>query len=125
MHGGLLFFAPKAQFTGCSVPGDEVLVLGLGWGRGSGLDLAEGDEAGLLLFLEDLLAVELGHAGVFGVLLDLRVARADLFFAGVLGDAGLVEGVVGGGVDVLLVEDQVVASPRFSMPTFLPPAKIS
>src|ERR1700750_1863988 len=77
-------------------------------GGGSGLNLAERDEAGDLRFLEDFLAVELGHAGVFGVLLDLRVARPDLLLAGVLGDAGLLEGIVGCGVDVSLVEDQVV-----------------
>ena len=72
------------------------------------------------------LAVELGHAGVLGVLLHLRVARADLFFAGVLGDAELVEGVVGGGVDVLAVESQSRRwTPLRSRPTFLPPAKIS
>ena len=39
----------------------------------------------------------------------LFVAGADLLFAGVLGDAQIVEGVVGFGVDVLHVEHQVVA----------------
>src|SRR5260370_1365579 len=38
----------------------------------------------------------------------LWVGGADLFFARVLRDAGLVEGVVGGGVDVLVVEDEIV-----------------
>ena len=72
-------------------------------------DFADGYEAaGQFGFLEDFLAVELGHAGVFGVLLELGVAGANLFFARVLGDAGLVEGVVGGRVDVGLVEDEVV-----------------
>src|ERR1700761_4806328 len=75
------------------VAGDEVFFLRLG--RSRGLDLAEGDEAGLLLLLEDFLAVELGHACVLGVLLQLRVASADLLFARVLGDAGLFERVVG------------------------------
>ena len=37
------------------------------------------------------------------------VARANLFFAGVFGDAQVVEGVVGFGVDVVHVEDQLVA----------------
>ena len=65
---------------------------------GGGFDVSEGDEAGGSVgLLQDLLAVEFGHAGVFGVQLDLRVACADLFFARVLRDAGLLEGVVGGG----------------------------
>jgi len=76
--------------------------------RGGWLDLAERDEAGHFRFLEDFLAVELGHAGVFGVLLDLRVARPDLLLAGVLGDTGLLEGIVGSGVDVSLVQHQII-----------------
>jgi len=64
------------------VNGYEVLVFGLD--GGSGLDLAEGDEARLLGFLEDLLAVELGHASVLGVLLDLRVARLASLLTGVM-----------------------------------------
>ena len=98
-----------AQRVGCMqclVPGDEVFFFRCG--SGDGLDLAEGDEAGDLGLLEDLLAVELGHLRVLGVLLQLCVAGADFFLARVLGDAGLLERVVGGGVDVLLVENQVV-----------------
>ena len=89
------------------VAGDGLFRFDLGDG-GRWLDFSEGDEAGLLLFTQHFLAVELSHAGVFGVLLDLCVARADLFLARVLRDAGLVEGVVGGGVDVLVVEDEIV-----------------
>ena len=90
-----------------------------GWGDGG-----DGDDAFDRLLAQHVLAIELGHLGVFGILLHLGVAGADLFFAGVLGDARLLEGVVGGGVHVLLVAAAVVccASP---MPTFLPPAKIS
>jgi hypothetical protein len=80
----------------CLVAGDGLFDVLDDFGFGSGFDLSEGDEAGLLLFAEHFLAVELGHLGVFGVLLDLRIACADLFFARVLRDAGLVEGVVGG-----------------------------
>ena len=75
----------------------------------SGGDGVEADQALDGLFAEDVLAVELGHAGVLGFLLDLVVAGAELFFAGVLGDAQIVEGVVGLGVDVLHVELQLVA----------------
>ena len=63
--------------------------------------------------MQDFLAVELGHAGVFGVLFDLQVAGSDFFLAGVFGDAGLVEGVVGSGVDVGVVEDEVVGGVGF------------
>src|ERR1700676_2855351 len=73
------------------------------------LDFAQRDEACWGVgFLEDFLAVELGHLGVFGVLLDLRVACSALLFAGVLGDAVLLEGIVGGRVDVGLVEHEIV-----------------
>src|SRR6266704_2734319 len=39
---------------------------------------------------EDLLAIQLGHARVFRRLLQLLIPAADLFLAGVLGDALLV-----------------------------------
>src|SRR5271154_7128894 len=100
----------------CLVAGDGLFDLSLD-DRRRWLDLSEGDETGLFNFAEHFLAVELGHAGVFGVLLDLCIACADLFFARVLRDAGLLEGVVGGGVDVLVVEDEIVL--RFLLETDL------
>src|ERR1700722_7777206 len=43
------------------------------------------------LLFEHMLAVELRHARVFLRLLELRVARTDLLFPGVLGDTELIE----------------------------------
>ena len=61
---------------------------------GSCLDFAEGDEAGDLGLLEDFLAVELGHALRSRLPeLELRIARTNLLFASVLGDAGLLSNV--------------------------------
>src|SRR5438270_2847602 len=101
------FCAERVCWMQCLIAGDSLFGFSFGC-RGGGFDFAERDETRDFLLLEHFLAVELGHAGVFGVLLDLRIACADLFFAGVLRDAGLVEGVVGGGVDVGFVEDEVV-----------------
>ncbi len=56
-----------------------------------------------------MFAIELGHLGVLRVRLDLGIAGANLFFAGVLGDAEVVEGVVGFRVHVLHVELELVA----------------
>ena len=80
-----------------------------GLGRGDGV---EADKALYWLFAEDVLAVELGHLGVFGVLLQLLVAGADFFFAGVLRDSELIERVVGFRVDVVHVELELVAHVR-------------
>ena len=96
--------------TRSSVAGDGFfdVVDDFNLGRGSCFDFAEGDEACDFRLAEHFLAVELGHLGVFGILLDLRIARPNLFFAGVLGDTGLLEGVVRSSVDVRLVDDEVV-----------------
>ena len=56
-----------------------------------GLDLIQGDEAGLLLLAQYLLAIELGHPCVLCVELHLGVACANLLLARVLGDAALLE----------------------------------
>jgi hypothetical protein len=57
----------------------------LGWfGGGYGVEANQALDG---LDAEDVLFVEGGHAGVFGVVGLLVVAGADFFFAGVLGDA--------------------------------------
>src|SRR5690348_9328248 len=60
------------------------------------------------LLAQDVLAVELRHLRVLGVLFQFRLASAELLFARVLRDAQLLEGVVGGCVHMLLVQDQRV-----------------
>ena len=57
-----------------------------------------------------MLAIERGHAGVLGVVAHLGVAGPHLFFARVLGDAQVVERVVGLGVHMLHVDHQFVAN---------------
>ena len=91
----------------CLVPGDEFgFLLGGGLGGGNG---AEADQPLDRLFAQHMLAVELGHAGVFGGAELLCVAGADVLLAGGLGDAQIVQRVVAVGVDVLGAQGEVVA----------------
>src|SRR6201996_3708696 len=102
--------APKSRIAGRAVlvPHDGFFGLGCGCCLGSRSDRADRHDAFDRLLAQNMLAVQLGHAGVLGILLQFGVARANLFFARVLGDAGLLEGVVGSRVNVLIVEDERV-----------------
>ena len=66
---------------------------GLGSGGGRRLDGGDLHQIGAGLLLEHVLAVELHHALVFPLLFEPGVARADLFLAGVLGDAWMLRKV--------------------------------
>ena len=77
--------------------------------RLGGGDGVEAYEAFDRLFAEHVLAIELGHRAFSASDLISGIAGADLFFAGILGDAEIVERVVGFGVHVLHVELELVA----------------
>src|SRR5579872_2368388 len=89
----------------------EHWLLGFGFNRlwSCANQVADGNEPALRrLFFENLLAIERHHASVFGLLFHFGIARANLFFASVLGNAQLVERGVGAGVDVLFHQLQLV-----------------
>src|ERR1700733_3597130 len=105
---GRAVLTPEARLPGRSVPHYGFFGLGCWCGLGGRGYGGDGHDAFYRLLAEDVLAVELGHLRVLGILLQLGVAGANLLFARVLGDAGLLEGVVGGGVNVLVVKNQRV-----------------
>jgi len=111
-----LSFEITSELVACNSLFDLANNLSLRCNRSCGLDAAQAadftdrnEATRKLRLLQDFLAVQLGHAGVFSVLLQLGVAGANLFFAGVLGDTALVERIVRSRVDVLAVEDEIVA----------------
>src|SRR6202021_984563 len=63
-----------------------------------------------LRLLQYLLAIQLSHTSILGILLQLRITCANLLFARVLRDAALVERIVRSRVHVRLVQHQVVRS---------------
>src|SRR6266481_4101846 len=74
--------------------------------RGDG---AQGNEAALRFgFFQNVLAIEGFHAGVFSGLLHLLIAGAQLLFASGLGNAQIVESSIAAGVDVIVIQPQLV-----------------
>src|ERR1700723_2799945 len=68
----------------------------------------ERNEAFLRLLSQDMLAIKPSHFRVFRVRFDFCIAGPELFLAGVLGNAQLVERVVGRGHYMLLVKQERV-----------------
>src|SRR6202012_64395 len=79
----------------------------LGGRRDQGI---ERNETLFRLLPEDMLTVESSHLRVLRILLDFGVARFQLFLAGVLGDAQLIEGIICRSIYVVLVEQERVLS---------------
>src|SRR5271166_2505197 len=77
-------------------------------------DAAERNEGALFdwLLAENVFVVEREHAGVLGLLLELRVAGLELLLARVLGDAEIVERGIGFRVDVFLNQSERVIGRR-------------
>src|ERR1017187_1094733 len=86
----------------CPLISEAADFLALFHGFRSGLDGADLDQVRPRLLLEDVLAVELHHAVLLLPVLLLRVARASLLLARVLGNAQAVEVVLLSGGDVLV-----------------------
>src|SRR3954463_8001484 len=108
---------PQENYSACRLVAEaaDFFLLFL-LGRRGGRDGGDGPERNKSLrrlrLLQNLLAVELGHTGVLGRLLQLVVAHADLLFAGVLGDALVVEIVLQSGRNSLRIENQRVLRGR-------------
>src|SRR6185312_15752438 len=63
----------------------------------------QGDEVVFWLFAKNMLAVEFRHLSILSILFQLAVSCANFFFACVLGNPQLIQGVISCCVNVLIV----------------------